>query len=127
MRLMSTTSSWRGESALTTWLYQVTTRHCLNRLKGARHRQGLLERLGDPDWALPAPAPSQEATVFLDQLWRDLDDELAMVGVCYFVDDMSHAAIAELLGCSRRTVGNRLARLTAIARERAGEGGSDAR
>ena len=119
VRLMSTRSAWRGDSALITWLYQVTTRHCLNRLRDSRRRQGMIERHGGPDWGLPVRGPDQEAGVFLRQLWRELDEELAMVGVYYFIDDMSHAAIADVMGVSRRTVGNRVAELRRLARARA--------
>lgn len=126
VRLLSTSSGWRGESALTTWLYQVATRHCLNRLRSSRRRQSMLEQMKTSEWALPSREPSQEATVFLNELWHGLDEQTALIGVYYFVDDMSHAAIADLLGCSRRTVGNRIARLQAIARARATEGGPDA-
>jgi RNA polymerase sigma-70 factor (ECF subfamily) len=125
VRLMSTRSTWRGESALVTWLYQVTTRHCLNRLRDTRRRRGMIERHGEPDWSLPIRGPAQEAGVFLRELWRDLDEELAMVGVYYFVDDMSHAAIADVMGVSRRTVGNRVNQLRHLALARAG--GTDAR
>ena len=37
-----------------------------------------------------------------------LDDELREIAVYYFVDQMNHEEIAQLLGVSRRTVGNRV-------------------
>ena len=40
-----------------------------------------------------------------------------MIGIYHYVDGMSHAAIAELLGVSRRTIGNRLASLTEAVQE----------
>ena len=56
----------------------------------------------------PARAPNQESALFLSQLWRQLPEELATVGVYYYVDGMTHAEIARVMGVSRRTVGNRL-------------------
>ncbi len=108
LRLMSTSSTFRGESAVTTWLYQVTTRHCLNRLRNARRRRELLDHHGAPSWGQPIAPARQEARVFLDQVWATLDEEQLLIGTYHFVDGMSHAAIAELMGVSRRTVGNRL-------------------
>lgn len=108
LRLLSTKASFRGESSVTTWLYQVTTRHCLNRLRNAKRRRQLIDEHGTPAWGMPVAAARQEARVFLEQLWSQLDEELVVIGVYYFVDGLSHGAIAELMGVSRRTIGNRL-------------------
>jgi RNA polymerase sigma-70 factor (ECF subfamily) len=114
LRLLTTKASFRGEAAVTTWLYQVTTRHCLNRLRNARRRRELLDEHGAPAWGTPIAPPRQEARVFLEQLWSTLDEELVLIGVYAYVDGLSHAAIAELLGVSRRTVGNRLQTLAEL-------------
>ena len=68
LRLMSTKATFRGESAITTWLYQVTTRHCLNRLRNARRRRELLDEHGTPSWGQPIAPARQESRVFLDQV-----------------------------------------------------------
>ena len=41
-----------------------------------------------------------------------LDEELAQVAVHYYLDEMTHAEIADILGCSRRQVGYLLERLS---------------
>ena len=120
VRVLRTADTWRGESAPSTWLYAVATRHCLNRLRDARRREELLLTHGRPAWSQEVDHRDPEARVFLTQLWKELDDELAMVGVLYFVDDLTHAQIADVLGVSRRTVGNRLVTLQARARAAAG-------
>ena len=117
LRLLSTKATFRGESAVTTWLYQVTTRHCLNRLRNARRRRELLDEHGQPDWSSPIAPAKQEAKLLVNQLWQHLDEELVMIGIYHYVDGLSHAAIAELLGVSRRTIGNRLASLTEAVQE----------
>lgn len=121
LRVLRTADSYRGESSPVTWLYQVTTRHCLNRLRDAKRRRELFEQHGRPGWSREIDQHDPDARVFLDQLWRELDEELAVIGVLYFVDGMSHAQIAGTLGVSRRTVGNRLATLQERARAVAGE------
>ena len=59
--------------------------------------------------------------MFLDALWRTLDDELALIGVLYYIDGMTTADIGRTLGVSDRTIANRLGRLADAAREAAGE------
>ncbi len=40
-----------------------------------------------------------------------MDEELVTIGIYYHLDGMNHERIAQIVGCSRRTVGNRLADL----------------
>ena len=49
-----------------------------------------------------------------------LDEELAGLAVYYYLDEMTHAEIAEQLGCSRRQVGYLLERLDAKLKLRKG-------
>jgi RNA polymerase sigma-70 factor (ECF subfamily) len=120
VRVLRTADSYRGESSPTTWLYAVATRHCLNRLRDARRRKELLLTHGQPAWSRDIDDRDPDARVFLSQLWRELDADLAMIGVLYFVDGMTHGQIAEVMGVSRRTIGNRVSELQARARAAAG-------
>ena len=115
-RVLVKAATYRGDASPVTWLYQVTTRHCLNRLRDHSRRRELLEQSGPPPWVTPHVASNAEASTFLGQLWRSLDPDLAEIGTYYFVDGMTHAEIAQLLGASRRTVGNRIAEISAHAR-----------
>jgi RNA polymerase sigma-70 factor (ECF subfamily) len=115
VRVLSTPSGFQGDSSPSTWLYQLTTRHCLNRLRDAKRRKELLDTFGEPTWSVGRASPDTEARVFLEELWATLDPELAEIGTYYFVDGMPHHEIARVLGVSRRTVGNRLATLQQIA------------
>ncbi len=119
LRVMERLDGFRGASSPVTWLFRVTTNHCLNRLRDRDRRRGLLDRraLDVPGYRVSAPA--QEATVFLAQLWRDLDPELVQVGIHYHVDGLTHDEIARILGVSPRTVGNRLSTLARLAGEAA--------
>lgn len=120
LRALEKADSFRGESSPTTWLYQLTTRHCLNRLRDLKRRRAALELFSDDPWAAPVPE-DPEAQLFLTQVWASLDPELATIGVYYFVDGLHHARIAELLGVSRRTIGNRIEALRAHVAAAAGK------
>lgn len=110
-RVLTSQGSFRGDSAPATWLYQVTTRHCLNRLRDRSRRDELWVERGAVYWSQPAASADQEARARLAQAWRGMDDELVTIGIYYHLDGLTHERIAELVGCSRRTVGNRLAEL----------------
>lgn len=102
------------------WLYKVTTHLCLNRLRDDRRRARLLAEHGPTVWA-QRDLESPEARAFLGKLWRTLEPELAETGVLYWVDGLTTAEIGRLHEVSDRTIANRLARITRIAREAAGE------
>ena len=115
---MARHDQFRGD-ALVSWLYQIATRLGLHHVRDTRRRHVLLETHGPPDWAVGVHESAAEARVFLGQVWSTLDEELAEIGVYHYLDGMTHAEIARLLGISRRTVGNRLATLTSLIRDAA--------
>jgi RNA polymerase sigma-70 factor (ECF subfamily) len=83
----------------------------LNRLRNEKTRRRLLEEhapLGLPDLRVP---PAQRSLELRGVLVR-MPEQLAAVAVYYYLDDLSHADIARILGCSSRHVGNLLERLT---------------
>lgn len=107
-RVLVSGHTFRGDASVGTWLYALTTRHCLIRLRDQRRRTALLEALGTPEWSRPVSPADQEVVVFVRALWRSVDEELALIGLYYYVDGMTQAEIGELLGVSGRTISNRL-------------------
>lgn len=107
--------TYRGDAPPLHWLYGLTTRHCLARLRDSKRRQELLDEVGEIPWSCPVSTDDPEASIFLRQLWRTIDPELAQVGVHYYVDGMSQADIGALLGVSGRTISNRLRTLSELA------------
>lgn len=120
LRAMEKGESFRGDASPSTWLYHMTTNHCLNRLRNQKRRRSALNINADLPWLKPAAVTDSETSVFLEQLWSQLDDEAIMIGTYYFIDGLSHDEIARIVGVSRRTVGNRVEALRAQARGAAG-------
>ena len=58
--------TFRGGASVRTWLYQVTTRHCLIRRRDARRRRELFDQFGAPAWSLPTRDPDAETVTFLN-------------------------------------------------------------
>ena len=122
IRAMEKWHTFRGDSSPATWLYQLTTRHCLNRLRDEKRRQELLADEGAPWWGEATAPARQEATALLGQLWKQLDEEVVMIGIYYHLDGMTRDDIATLLGLSRRTIGYRLTALSEAAQSLSGKG-----
>ncbi len=121
LKLIEDPASFRGESSPATWLYRVTTHLCIDRVRIRSARAALVQK----NWTLLEPkcdpGTRPEARVFLQDLWRDLDPELAMVGVLYYLDGLTTAEIGRTLGVSDRTIAKRLTTLAEAARAAAGE------
>lgn len=107
--LLQRPDQFAGRGSAMAFLYRATTHRCLNHLRNARTRLRLLQAReagkGEGD-----PHGSPEAKSLVVDLLRTLPDDIAQAVVYYYVDEMSHAEIAEMIGCSRRHVGNLLAR-----------------
>lgn len=117
LKLLESPESFRGESSPATWLYTVTTRLCIDRIRSRTLRAELIGRHGPTLWQTEDRGATPEARVFLATLWRRLDPELTMVGFLYHHDGLTTAQIGRLLGVSDRTIANRLLALERAARE----------
>lgn len=112
LSLLDRPDQFEGRSAVTTFLYAMTTNACLNRLRNRRRRDRLLAQA-----PAPPPRPGEaEATVDAARLLARLPVRLARIAIYYYLDEMTHEEIAELLGVSRRQVGNLLVRVQEEAR-----------
>lgn len=103
-----------GRAAMTTWLYRVTTNMCLNRMRNDKTRQRLLDEHVAPA-VHEAHQESADTLAAARQFLDRMPEDLARVTIFYSVDGMTHQEIAEVMGCSRRQVGNLLERARAWA------------
>jgi RNA polymerase sigma-70 factor (ECF subfamily) len=108
-------AEFRGDARLSTWLYAIVSRLCLNRLAGserrlARHGEEALSRLVD---ARPGPDQALERGELEEALHRaigELPEERRIVVVLRDVEGLAYEEIAEVLDLPVGTVRSRLHR-----------------
>jgi RNA polymerase sigma factor (sigma-70 family) len=90
-----------GFSKPSTFLYSAVTHHCWTKLRDARNRVRLLSARGKPVNEVAARA---ENLSMLRQVMGRLPLELVELAVFAYLDDMTHAEIATIVGKSRTRV-----------------------
>ena len=108
--LVAKPSQFAQRSTPSTFLYSMTTHACLQRLRDSKNRLRLIDEHVRP-WTTDVDPRSPEARAAVRDVLAQLPADEAEAAVYYHLDGMSHAEIAELLGCSRRHVGNLLERV----------------
>ena len=112
LHLLERPEQYRAQSAFSIYLYSAVTHACFNHLRNRRKRRQLIER-----FLLPLPASRAETSGEIGAQLRSalaaMPEPLAEVAVYFYMDGLTHAEIAEVVGCSRRQVGNHI---EAIAR-----------
>lgn len=103
-------TTFRGESALSTWLYRITYTTCVDRLRHqGRMRPAPLEQIED---ALPRPAAVDDALALRDQLHRalrSLTPERCAAVLLVLRDGHTYSETAAILGVPVGTVASRVA------------------
>jgi len=115
LRAYTRIGAFRGESSLSTWLYAIASRLCLNRLAGserrlARHGEETLTRLPD---GRPGPDQALERGEIEEALHRaigELAEERRIVVILRDVEGLAYEEIAEALELPVGTVRSRLHR-----------------
>jgi RNA polymerase sigma-70 factor (ECF subfamily) len=123
LRAYRSIGEFRGDAKLSTWLYRITSRLCLNRLAGGdrrRERRGedVLARLrsGEPD-----PAHQVERSELEHALQRavaELPEDRRIVVVLRDFEGLSYEEIAATLGLELGTVRSRLHRARADLKDK---------
>jgi RNA polymerase sigma factor (sigma-70 family) len=115
--LVARPEQFDGRCAPSTYLYAATTHACLSRLRNRRNRHRLIDEQVRP-WTTEVDPRSAEAVSMVRDLLARLSDDEARVAVYHYLDGMSQAEIAEVLGCSRRNVAKLLERVAQRFAER---------
>jgi RNA polymerase sigma-70 factor (ECF subfamily) len=107
-------ASFRGEAKLSTWLYAITSRLCLNRLGGERRRdrrgEATLERLAAPDADPSVDVERGELDAALQRAIAELPEERRILVVLRDLEGLSYGEIAAALDMELGTVRSRLHR-----------------
>jgi len=119
-------NKFRGDSAFSTWLHQITVNHCRDMLR-ARKRRGWLPWNSREDDIVPdsesLSTPPDEATrnsdagVLLGQLMKGLPEDYRAVLLLRELKGLSYLEIAKTLGISQDAVKARLRRARQTALE----------
>ena len=117
IRVMRGAEGFESRSEITTWLYRITTNYCLNMVRDSKRRRELLQQNYAPGGDEPHAAPADRLALLRNAL-IDCDEREAQAAIYVFVDGMSHQEAAEVLGVSRRTVGNLIERFESWAKQR---------
>lgn len=104
--LLGKLDSFRGEAALFTWVYRVSTNHCLNRLRGDRRRRRAARRM---DLATirrhdEGDAAAVERRMLLTRMLQKMSERQVQILVHTHYDEMTQAEIGQVLGISDRAV-----------------------
>jgi RNA polymerase sigma-70 factor (ECF subfamily) len=114
LRVHRSIAEFRGEAKLSTWLYGITSRLCLNRLARADRRgRGAPDELADVADAGVDPMGSLESaelTRALEVAIGELPEERRIVVVLRDVQGLAYEEIAAALGIELGTVRSRLHR-----------------
>jgi len=122
LRVHRSIQNFRGEAKISTWLYAITSRLCLNRLKsrGRTHPAGDATLARIPD-GRPGPGAALEASELEAALHRaiaELDDERRIVVVLRDLHGLAYEEIAAALELPLNTVRSRLHRARMELKER---------
>lgn len=97
------------------WLYRVTTNHCLNQIRNTGRRRALArQHLGGKE----PTEDGLDAAQLARQLLAEADEQWSRAAVLVHVDGMSYREASEVLGVSVRSISNFLTRFRTFALER---------
>jgi RNA polymerase sigma-70 factor (ECF subfamily) len=123
LRVHRAVGEFRGESKLSTWLYAIASRLCLNRLASgerriARHGEATLARLASSENSPVEEVERSELETALHRAITELSDERRIVVVLRDLEGLSYEEIAAALELELGTVRSRLHRARMDLREK---------
>ena len=113
LRLLESPDAFAGRSNISTYLYAVASNRCLNRLRNDRRRGGAWQQAVLAEWQSGDTdnfADQVERRLAIKALLREQDEVTTLIVLHHYVDGLSQGEIAELMGVSRVTVNQRLAK-----------------
>lgn len=121
LRAIASIGRFEQRSEVSTWLYRITTNHCVDLLRSRKVRNAKIGSDAKEEEVL-AGGPDVAEVLVLRSLISEADEREARAALYVHVDGMTHEEAAEVLGVSRRTVGNLIERFNRWARTRLASG-----
>ncbi len=114
LKLMTSISQFRGESAFTTWLYRMVVNACIDERRRRRRFLPFGEAIPMNRIVDRRPQEKEFARVELSSCVKaaiaELKPKLRMPILLKYIEGLSYEEIAVVLGCSKGTVASRLNR-----------------
>ena len=122
-KVMRSGDQFRGQASPLTWMYRISTNHCLNVLRNRKGRQNKLtvhreDLVGDGAHHPPGQAGFDSELV--RRLLEEADEETRLVVVHTYFDDCTREEVAQLVGISVPTVRKRVQQFLEAARQALG-------
>lgn len=108
LRVHRYSASFRGDASPSTFLFRVTTNHCLNVLRTRRRRPEDAEE--DLSFVADVMRDPTEARELLDRVLAGQDEKTMQCIVYHLLDGMTHEETGKLVGLSGAAVRKRLAK-----------------
>jgi RNA polymerase sigma-70 factor (ECF subfamily) len=123
LKVLQVGSSFRGESSPWTWLYRITTNHCLNLIRSQKAWQKAFDGYSREQLRLSQDPQDREYSLLINhdsfvQLLESEDETTQNIIFSYYFEEMTQEEIVEALKISRKTVYKRLKKFMDKARER---------
>jgi len=123
-RVLRHAESFRRQASPLTWMYRISTNHCLNRIRDRRGQQRKhdqhREDIVGPGVSRPHDGADAADRERILALLDDADDETKACVVHTFFDDCTREEVAELVGLSVPTVRKRVNMFLETARRHLG-------
>lgn len=121
-KVIRNADSFREQASPLTWMYRISTNHCLNQIRNSKSRRGKLETnredIVGPGFTSPDSGSLDQRRVL--ELLDASDEQTRKVVVHTFFDDCTRKEVAELVGISVPTVRKRLNTFLEHARRQLG-------
>lgn len=113
LKVLEVGSEFRGESTPWTWIYRITTNHCLNLIRSRKMWKQVSETLTRDQMVLQPDGDAGHHEVLMNRasfvkLIEGEDDTTQRIVFAYYRDEMTQEEITQMLRISRKTVYKRL-------------------
>jgi RNA polymerase sigma-70 factor (ECF subfamily) len=113
VKVLEVGDRFRGDSSPWTWIYRITTNHCLNLIRSRKTWQNVAGAITREQLALNLDGGQNQSQVLVDslsfvELMKDEDETMQQILIAYYRDEMTQDEISDMIGISRKTIYKRL-------------------